>query len=97
MSLKTSNNTGAAAPIIAYDGVNTTPMMPTPISVKLNTIAGRRPARSPNAPITIAPTGRATKPTANVSNDNIRFSNGVCDGKNVRPICTANSAYVVKS
>ena len=97
MSLKISSSTGAAAPIIAYDGVSTTPSTPTPISVKLSTIAGLRPARSPNAPITIAPTGRATNPTANVSSDNIRFSNGVWFGKNVRPICTANSAYVVKS
>ena len=88
--------TGAAGPIIAYDGVSTMPRMPTPISVKLSSIAGflRRDRRSADHDCTDR---TADEADANVSNDNIRFSNGVCVGKNVRPICTANSAWVVKS
>ncbi len=93
MSLKKTSKAGAAAPIIAYDGVSTMPRMPMPISVKLSNIAGFLPARSPNRPMTMAPTGRPTKPMANVSNVSIRLSNGVCvAGKNVRLICIENSA-----
>lgn len=63
-----------------------------PIKVKETTMAGLRPARSPNAPSTIAPTGRATKPTAKVSSDAIRVSNGVPFGKNTLPMWVAKRA-----
>ena len=58
---------GAAAPIIAYDGVNARPVIATPISANENTIAGLRPILSPMPPITIAPIGRVRKPAPNVA------------------------------
>ncbi len=66
--------------------------MPRPISEKLSSMAGLRPSRSPMRPITKAPTGRETNPTAKVRSDNIRLSNGVWEGKKVRPSAVANTA-----
>ena len=41
-------------PIHAYEGVNASPIVATPISANDNSIAGLRPSRSPMRPITMA-------------------------------------------
>ena len=76
----------------AYDGVRARPRMETPISPKLNIMAGRRPCLSAHRPITTAPIGRSRKPTPKVTSVRIRLRNGVRPGKKVWAICEAKVA-----
>jgi hypothetical protein len=62
------------------------PVMPMPSNVKVSSIAGLRPMRSPMRPIKNAPIGRIRKPTPNVAREAKRLIEGSSDGKNVRPI-----------
>ena len=77
---------GAATPICAYDGVAARPSVPTVIRAMVKIIAGLRPARSANAPISKPPSGRVTKPTPNTATDSSRLMKGVDAGKNVLPM-----------
>ena len=61
------------------------------ISPTVTTSALRRPYRSPYQPITIAPTGRIRKPTANVAKLASSEATGSVEGKNARPIATAKN------
>src|SRR5262249_18633003 len=93
----TMTRMGAKIPIDAYEGVSDRPVAATPIKPSDNTIAGLRPARSPNLPITNAPSGLVRNPTPKVASDDSRLRPGVVEGKKVRPICAAKKAYVTKS
>ncbi len=53
---------------------------------------GRRPARSEYAPITIAPSGRASQEMANAPSESSRDTSGFAAGKNCRPSTAANRA-----
>jgi hypothetical protein len=61
--------TGAAIPIIAYDGVTARPASAMPIMENVSIIAGFRPLRSAKCPITKPPSGRVTKPTPKVASE----------------------------
>ena len=71
--------------------------MATPINPKENSIAGLRPARSPNPPITSPPSGRVKKPTPNVASVSSRPLLPLALGKKVVPIWTAKIPKIRKS
>ncbi len=76
--------TGAAGPIIAYEGVRASPTIANPINVKEKIIAGLRPMRSPMPPITIAPIGRVRNPAPKVASVASSAAEELPDGKKVR-------------
>ena len=76
-------------PMAAKEGMAAIPSMPAPIRPKESSIAGFRPTRSAIRPITSAPSGRVRNPAPKVASVARRLVAGSCEGKKVRPICTA--------
>ncbi len=86
---KVTTAIGAITPIWANDGVDASPRIATPMRANESSMAGRRPMRSPMAPMAKAPIGRVRKPAPNVPSEAIRLANGECDGKKALPMSTA--------
>ena len=82
MILSVTSSTGARVPTWAAVGNAPIRAVAPPISSMVRARLRLRPIRSPIWPNTKPPTGRMTKPTANVANANNVPTVEVCDGKN---------------
>ena len=79
-------------PIIAWEGMSAIAVVERPISMRVAMRAGRRPCLSPMWPKTIAPIGRATKPTPKVASDRSSDVDSEAVGKNTWPKTRAAAA-----
>ncbi|SLH24045.1 Uncharacterised protein [Mycobacteroides abscessus subsp. abscessus] len=92
ISRSTTSNTGAHMPICWEVGSRPTAKVAAPISSSATTSIFLRPIRSPKCPMTMPPSGRATKPTAKVANDRMVASQGSTPEKNKGANTTAADA-----
>ena len=62
---------------------------PSAMSQSVSVIAALRPTRSANAPITMPPIGRTTKPTPKLPTASINWLSEPCTGKYSEPMIEA--------
>ena len=92
-----TSSTGAAKPIVLYEGIAANPKVPTVTRTMVRIIAGLRPARSANAPMTTPPRGRNRKPDQNTASVFNRLVVGSPAGKNAPEMKTAKNEKTRKS
>jgi hypothetical protein len=97
VSLAHTIRTVAAMPIDAYGGRKAISQVPSAISEIDSARPALRPRLSATLPISIAPSGRITKPAPKVASEISRDAEALPAGKNSRPMIPAEKLYTVKS
>src|SRR5580658_7373512 len=99
MNRRTTSARGAIAPTRLYGGNRPIDVVVKPIMIIAKARHVLRPIRSPKWPNTIAPKGRATKPTADVLKEAMSATSGgrVAEKNNVGKTSAAAVPYMKKS
>lgn len=83
---------GAATPIVAYPGSRPISVVATDIRITVSASVRLRPIRSPSAPHTNPPSGRAKNATANTASEDSSPAAGSTAGKKTAARVVARTA-----